>query len=561
MGYGRKPQAKTGYDIDMKNKIITAIIGACMAAGISACSVPGVSKPPEPEVLEESLLPHKVAILPFANTSTNPEAGVIVRKMFYNFFSSLNYRDQEPYWVDEKLKQKNLYQKIIAGEQVSPQKLGQYLGVDAVVYGEVLSLGKVYALVYAENNAGLRARMVQSNTGRIIWELEHSITLREGDVPLSLTGLAATLVKTAISHQQATHMKAASELCMEMVATIPDPPALTEPPPKIEAMVHNGAGKLLRPGDNLKVVMIGEKGLNAGWSIPSLVDDLPMKEKEPGVYIGAYRVRPHDRLPHGRLVGYLISETGARSHWVDTLGPVKIGQPTVLPPVISEDTILTVDKGPYLVEEALLVMPDVRLTLNPGTVVWFHKLGLIVKGELQILGVEENPVRLGSLRTTKWKGIFFDQSPKENKIFHCQISDAEFGLRASNSNLSIQNSFFQENTWAIVMDESSAQIRDSLIRTSRKIGISARKTHLIVQGSTVTENSSGGVLLEESQAQIEQNNISNNGVWQLKASGSQSKVQAGNNWWGKENPDAAAIVGSANIEPVLKEPVKFNILE
>jgi hypothetical protein len=545
----------------MKNTLIAAIIGFFIAVGMSACNIPGISKPPAPDVLEESLLPHKVAILPFANRTSNPEAGILVRKMFYNFFSSLNFRDQEPYWVDEKLKQKNLYQRVVAGEHISPQKLGQFLGVDAVVYGEVLSLGKIYALVYSENKAGLMARMVQVETGQIIWELEHSVHLREGDVPLSLTGLAATIVKTAISHQQATHMQAASKLCMEMVATIPDPPALTEPPPKIQALVHNGAGKLLRPGDHLKVVMIGDKGQSAGWSIPQLVDDLPMKEREPGVYIGAYRVRPQDRLPHGRLMGYLISKTGVRSQWVDTLGPVKIGQPTVLPPVISVDTLLTVDKSPYLVEEALLVMPNVKLTINPGTVIWFHKLGLIVKGELQILGMKENPVRLGSLRTSKWKGIFFDQSLTENKIYHCKISDAEFGLRAFNSNLSIQNCLFQENTWAIVLEEGAAQIHDSLIRTSQKIGLAARKTHLVVRGSTVTENNSGGVLLEESQAQIEQNNISNNGVWQLKVLGNRGKIQAGNNWWGKENPDPAGIIGSVKIKPVLKKPVDFKILE
>ena len=545
----------------MKNNIFKAVIGFFIAGGISACTISSISKPPAPDVLEETLLPHRVAILPFANKTPNPEAGILVRKMFYNFFSSLNYRDQEPYWVDEELKQKNLYQAVISGELVSPQKLGQFLSVDAVVFGEVLSLGKVYALVYAENDAGLRARMVQCDTGQTIWELEHSIHLREGDVPLSLTGLAATIVKTAISHQQATHMKAASELCMEMVATIPDPQALTEPPPKIKALVHNGGGKLLRPGDYLKVVMIGDKGQSAAWSIPALVDDLPMKEKEPGVYIGAYQIRPQDRLPQGRLVGYLVSETGVRSQWVDTLGPIKIGQPTVLPPVISEDTVLTIDKSPYLVEEALLVIPNVKLTINPGAVVWFNKLGLIIRGELQILGVKENPVRLGALKTSKWKGIFFDQSHTENKIYHCKISDAESGLRASNSTLSVQNCLFQENTWAIVLDEGSAQIHDSLIRTSQKMGVAAREAHIVIQGSTVTENNAGGVLLEESQAQIEQNNISNNGIWQMKVLGNRSKVQAGNNWWGKENPEAAGIIGSVKIDPVLKKPVDFKLLE
>ena len=545
----------------MTSNIITAIIGFFIAAWISACSITGISKPPAPDVLEEGVLPHKVAILPFANRTTNPEAGIVLRKMFYNFISSLNYHDQEPYWVDEKLKQTKIYQKIVAGEYVSPQKIGQLLGVDAVVYGEVLSLGKIYALVYSENYAGLRARMVHSDTGQTIWELEHSIHLRSGDMPLSLPNLATALFKTAINHEQATHMQAASELCMEMVATIPNPTALTEPPPKIQALVHNGAGKLLRPGDYLKVVMLGDKGQNASWSIPSLIDDLPMEEKEPGVYIGAYQVQSHDRLPHGRIIGYLTSETAIRSQWVDTLGAVRIGQPIVLPPVLYEDTILTVDKSPYLVEEALLVMPKVKLTFNPGTVVWFHKSGLIVKGELQILGKKESPVRLGSLRTMKWKGIFFDWSLTENKIQHCKISNAEFGLRASNSNLSIQNSLFQDNTWAIVIDEGSGQIYDSLIRTSQKIGIAARKANLNVQGSTITENNSGGILLEESQAEIKQNNISNNGVWQLKALGSNSIVQAGNNWWGKETPDTTGIIGSANIEPVLTKPVDYKILD
>ena len=545
----------------MANNIITAIIVFFIAAWISACSITGISKPPAPDVLEEGVLPHKVAILPFANRTTNPEAGIVLRKMFYNFISSLNYHDQEPYWVDEKLKQTKIYQKIVAGEYVSPQKIGQLLGVDAVVYGEVLSLGKIYALVYSENYAGLRARMVHSNTGQTIWELEHSIHLRSGDMPLSLPNLATALFKTAINHEQATHMQAASELCMEMVATIPNPTALTEPPPKIQALVHNGAGKLLRPGDYLKVVMLGDKGQNASWSIPSLIDDLPMEEKDPGVYIGAYQVQSHDRLHHGRITGYLTSETAIRSQWVDTLGAVRIGQPIVLPPVLYEDTILTVDQSPYLVEEALLVMPKVKLTFNPGTVVWFHKSGLIVKGELQILGKKESPVRLGSLRTMKWKGIFFDWSLTENKIQHCKISNAEFGLRASNSNLSIQNSLFQDNTWAIVIDEGSGQIYDSLIRTSQKIGIAARKANLNVQGSTITENNSGGILLEESQAEIKQNNISNNGVWQLKALGSKSIVQAGNNWWGKETPDTTGIIGSAIIEPVLTKPVDYKILD
>jgi hypothetical protein len=502
-----------------------------------------------------------VAILPFANKTSNPEAGTIVRKMFYNFFSSLNYRDLEPFVIDENLKANHLYADVTGGKKVSPQKLGQLLGVDAVIYGEVISLGKIYAVVYSDNQAGLKARMVRSSNAKPVWELEHTIHIEEGDVPLSPIGLAATIFKTALSHKQATHMKAASELCMQMIATIPNPPGVSEPPPKIQALVHNGAGKLLQPGDTIKVAMIGDKNQVASWSIPPLIQNLPMKEKKPGIYIGAYRIKARDRLAHGRMVGILRSQKGVGSQWMDTLGPLRIGKPTVLPPVISNDYVLTIEKSPYLVTGALVVKPGVTLTMNAGTVVWFRSLGLIVKGELQILGTRDDPVRISSLGTSSWKGIFLDRSRSKNTINYCTISDAEFGFRASNSTVSIQNSQFQDNVWGIVMEESRAEISGSLIRTSAKSGIAARKTQLLVRDSVITENSTGGILLESSKARIEQNNILNNGGWEIKVLDKTGSVKAAKNWWGNEDPAQKEIIGPVALQPALKAPIEFSVIE
>jgi hypothetical protein len=348
---------------------------------------------------------------------------------------------------------------------------------------------------------------------------------------------------------------------MQMIATIPNPEAVTEPPPKIQALVHNGSGKLLRPGDRIKVALIGEKNQVATWSIPPLIENLPLKEKEPGVYIGAYRIRPKDRLPHGRIVGYLRSSKGGGSQWVDTLGPIKIGAPTLLPAVISKDTILNAKKSPYLVKDAMVVLPGAKLTVMPGTVIWFLKLGLVVKGELQIIGTEAEPVRFASLGASNWKGVFLDQSHNTNKIQHAQISNAEFGLRAADSTVSLQDCIFQNNIWGIVLDEGSAEISKSLIRTSGKTGIAARKAQLSVKNSVITENSSGGFILENSKVLIEQNNILNNGNWAVKVIDKEGKVQAAHNWWGDENPELAEIIGKLAIQPVLKKPIEFKIFE
>ena len=516
---------------------------------------------PAPAVLEEDHLPTKIAILPFTNKSANPDAGSLVRKMFYNFFSSLNYLDLEPYVIDDNLKTNHLYAGITSGKNISPQKLGQLLGVDAVIYGEVTSLGKTYALVYSDNQAGLKARMVRCDSGQTLWKLEHTVHLEDGDFPISPIGLATAVFKTAVNHHQATHMKAAAELCMQMVATIPNPPAVSEQPPKIQALVHNGASKLLQPAEYLKVVMIGEKGQIASWSVPPLIESLPMKEKRPGVYIGAYRIKARDRLPYGRMVGYLRAKSGVGSQWMDTLGPVKIGKPTLLPAVISADYVLNIDKSPYLVKDALVVKPNAKLTINAGTVIWFNSLGIIVKGELQILGTRDDPVRLSSLNTTSWKGIILDRSHCENIISFCTISDAEFGFRASHSKISIQNSFFQNNVWGIVMEECQAEIVNSLIRTSIKSGVAAHKTQLLIKDSVITENNSGGILLENSQVQIAHNNIMNNGDWEIKVLGGNGRVQAANNWWGNENPTEKKIIGPVVIQTASKGPIEFNILE
>ncbi len=546
----------------LKHPLHTSIFSLFVMVIIAACGSMGIMEALKPEVSDESWLPHNVAILPFANQTSNPEAAVVVRKMFYNFFSSLNYLDLEPSFVDEKLAKKNFYPKITAGEVVSPRQLGQMLGVDAVIFGEVLSLGKVYAVLYSDTQASLRARMVSCHSGQTIWELEHTAHLRAGEVPLSITGLAAAIIKTAISHQRADVMQAASKLCLQMIATVPNRPVLAEAPPRIEVMVHNGAGTLMQPGSLLKVVMVGDDGLGAGWSVPPLIENLPMQEEEPGVYFASYRIRPQDRLPYGRLVGHLRSKKGLQSQWVDILGPVTIGEPTVLPSVVSRDLVLSSAKSPYLVEEALVVLPGAKLTVNPGTVIWFRRMGIVVKGELNILGTADNPVRMAGMGTTGWKGILLDQSRAGNILSYCTISNAEFGFKASGSSVRFHHCLLQDNKWGLVLEETTAEIHASLIRTSEKAGISARKAQLLVKGSTISENGLGGFLLENSPARIEQNNISNNGKWAVKVVGGDSPVRATHNWWGKDNfnPDTM-IIGPVEIQPILTKPVAFEMLE
>jgi hypothetical protein len=538
---------------NMVDNYILLLVLILMLWGFSGCAELRKTKISKPVIQEGETLPIKVAVLPFVNKTSDPDAGKVVRKMFYNFFSSLNYLDMEPSQVDEILNDKHLYEKLIAGEPVHLDQVGQFLGVDAVIMGEISKFGKTYAVIYTETSAELKARLVRCRDEKTMWELQHKVNIGEGDLPLSLTGLATSMVKSVISYKQANRVNAASQLCMQMVETIPNPEKVTESPPRIEVMVHNGAEGLLRPGQYLKTVLIGEAGNSAKWEIFPLTEKMSLKEREPGVYVGAYRVKPKDRLSHGRVIGYLKSNKGAESQWTDILGAVAMGEPTLLPRVISSNTSLSPEKSPYLVGDALLVKQGTTLEIEPGTVIWFKDLGMIVRGNISVRGTPDSPVRFSGLGSSRWKGIFMDQSRGENKFAYCEISNADYGLRTLNSDIFLDHTSFQENGWGIVLDNSQVKITHCLIRTSEKTGLSAKDTHLAIANSVISENQGGGILLKDTQAKVGNNNLYNNGEWELKILPGQNQVEASNNWWG---PMAEPrIIGNLEIGPMLSAPI------
>jgi hypothetical protein len=305
-------------------------------------------------------------------------------------------------------------------------------------------------------------------------------------------------------------------------------------------------------------VIIGDPQQKASFSLPPLLDEYVMQEREPGIYIAAYTVQSQDRMGSGRLVGYLRAPSGASRQWEDALGPIRVGTPTVLPSVIASDVVLTSEKSPYLVEDALVVKPGATLVVGPGTVIWFRHLGLIVQGGIDVRGSPENPVMFSGLGLQRWKGVFLDAGDCEHVLSHCRISGAEFGVRSSRSRVLLDSCQLQENGWGVVAEHGALEIRNSLVRASAKSGVAVRNVRLLVEGSLITENANGGFLLESSTVRIKGNNIVNNGGWGIRAMGDTADVRAENNWWGNSHPKPAEVVnGSVLIEPPLQQPIPY----
>lgn len=505
----------------------------------------------ETSVATNFLLPSRVAVLPFSNETSNPEAATQVRRIFYNYFSSLNYRDAEIYTVDEAVKEQIELANLAPGEELPWKNICQKLNVDGFITGTVHDYGKMYAVLYSQTAVSIGVQFRSCENGSFIWQQEVEGTKRDGDLPLSPTGLAAAIVTTYFRHQDMSALEVAAKLSMDLTLTMPNPPSLLAVPPKINFFLHNGSGRLLLPGQQLKVVMRGAARANAYWSIPGITSRLPMQEKEPGTYIGEYEVQPNDQALDAQLVGYLISAENAETLWIDILEPVSLGAPTVLPSVITTDMTLTPKKSPYLISEIVVVKQNVRLEILPGTTIWSTGPGLLINGQIDALGDPANTIRFRSLSDSPWKGITLNNTTAPSILRHVEIKNADIALNAFQSQAYAHGLVLDENNWGIVAQGSDIKIENSQVRHSRKVGVSCRNTRVDLLSNNITDNESGGAQFENSPVVAKNNAIFNNGSWDIKNLDIDNKLQLDNNWWGTTNVTEVKALGEVALEPLL----------
>lgn len=120
---------------------------------------------------------------------------------------------------------------------------------------------------------------------------------------------------------------------------------------------------------------------------------------------------------------------------------------------IKSDTTLNAKK-PYQILDSLVVSEGATLRLAAGTRLLFHPdANLIVRGKLIADGTLENPVvlrgdRLGKMFSNQkydevfnqWDGVVFEPTSKGNVLTYCDIHSANYGIKAYNTSLHIENS-------------------------------------------------------------------------------------------------------------------------
>jgi hypothetical protein len=91
--------------------------------------------------------------------------------------------------------------------------------------------------------------------------------------------------------------------------------------PQVQRVVTNVGEESFKRGDQVAVGFEGDRGLDARFDIGDFRRDIPLMEKEPGVYVGTYVVREGDQADAQPITLHLAAATGARRDWPVT-GPL-----------------------------------------------------------------------------------------------------------------------------------------------------------------------------------------------------------------------------------------------
>lgn len=208
------------------------VAGGVLALLCTACATTGLKPaiPPTPTSpfvsWSQAGRPAKrVCVLPFADHTETAGLAAHVRQSFAGQLSVKRFRDAELSEVDARL-------AALSGDwRAQPaRQLGQRLGCDALIYGEVTRAGRWYLGVYSRVFLEGTIRMVDATTGQVLVQHAYTTRFHAGGVPLSPLGVVANSVLNLRNMGETQLVRVVDDLGRHLAAAVPDLPAAPPTP-------------------------------------------------------------------------------------------------------------------------------------------------------------------------------------------------------------------------------------------------------------------------------------------------------------------------------------------
>ena len=154
---------------------------------------------------------------------SHPEpVGERMRRAFFGQFAQLEFDHVKISRLERILRREGLdtWEKM---KSLPPQRLGEILGADAVIFGEVTHFDYYYAFLYSQLAVGLSLEMVDTRTGETLWKVNDARRDHSIRVVYDPIALVVGLFQVGFSMRPINMMRAMDEICRELVGTIPPP--------------------------------------------------------------------------------------------------------------------------------------------------------------------------------------------------------------------------------------------------------------------------------------------------------------------------------------------------
>jgi hypothetical protein len=143
-----------------------------------------------------------------------------LRRSMVGYLSEREFFVLNPIGIDVVLRSHGVTDKADL-EKVSPQKLGQWLGADAVVYGEVLNYEAYYLALASAWHVGMHGRMVSTHNGEVLVRFRgsrYSVNVMPALTPMDMVINSA---ETLLQLRDIVLARAEEEVCREIVLRVP----------------------------------------------------------------------------------------------------------------------------------------------------------------------------------------------------------------------------------------------------------------------------------------------------------------------------------------------------
>lgn len=282
----------------------------------------------------------------------------------------------------------------------------------------------------------------------------------------------------------------------------------------------------------------------------------------------------------------------------------KIVSGTEIQGIISQDTIWTLEKSPYIVKKSILVEENITLTIEPGVNILVDR-GMApengvpganfieVRGSLLANGTPSRKIIFTSSETNPqsrdWRGIIHENIKGVVEISYCDISYADvvslnqvdkfnhnkvayggFGVMNAGEimNNIIEYNYYGIDTQKIGDDNFKYNIQNNIIRFNETMGIRLQTEAAVIKNNIINNNGEGIQMgRDTSNAKITMNNIYNNNYY--NAICLDETCNLGQNWWGttdlseieKKLYDSYSQFGTIkiNYKPILQSEVEINL--